>query len=44
MFLQERKKYSSAKSLFLLVGGSPLPPGYGPGFITVNFDNIVDQW
>ena len=22
--------------------GSPLPPGYGPGFISVNFDNIAD--
>ena len=22
----------------------PCPPGYGPGFISINFDSIVDQW
>ena len=40
-----RKKYSSGKSLYLWgEGGLPCLPGYGPSFISVNFDNIVHQW
>ena len=36
-----KKKYSSAKSLFLL---GRMGAGCGPDLISVNFDNIVYQW
>ena len=39
----KKKKYDSAKSLFCWERVSPAPPGYGPGFISVNFGNIVDH-
>ena len=47
MFFYERKNTAEPRTYitYIFVGGeSPLPSGYGPGFISVNFDNIVNQW